>query len=364
MLKLSEEHLRAMPKVLLHEHLDGSVRPATVIELAKEQGYTKLPTTDAHDLAKWFFRGANKGSLAEYLEGFAHTCAVMQTPDALERVAYELVEDMKNDGVCYVEVRFAPVFHTEKGLHWEEIVRSVLRGLERGEKAFGVKARLIICAMRHLDGQHSEDMANLAVDFRDRGVVGFDLAGEEGGYPPKKHIEAFHFCQRANFNITIHAGEGFGKESIWQAIQWCGAHRIGHATRLIDDMAVLNGEVIKMNSLSQYVLDKRIPLEICLSSNIHTGAAKSFAEHPFGIFYKNKFRVTLNTDNRLMSDTSMTKEYKIAHEFFGLSIDDLERISINTMKSAFITYSERVEVIYNTIKPQFATIKEDLLQLQ
>jgi adenosine deaminase len=218
--------------------------------------------------------------------------------------------------------------------------------------------------MRHLDGQHSEDMANLAVDFRDRGVVGFDLAGEEGGYPPKKHIEAFHFCQRANFNITIHAGEGFGKESIWQAIQWCGAHRIGHATRLIDDMAVLNGEVIKMNSLSQYVLDKRIPLEICLSSNIHTGAAKSFAEHPFGIFYKNKFRVTLNTDNRLMSNTSMTQEYKIAHEFFGLSIDDLERISINSMKSAFITYSERVDVIYNTIKPQFAALKEELLQLQ
>jgi adenosine deaminase len=362
MQKISTDLIRKMPKVLLHEHLDGGLRPKTIIELSREQGYHKLPTEDAHDLGQWFFRGANKGSLGEYLEGFAHTCAVMQTPEALERVAYEMLEDMKLDGVSYVEIRFAPVFHTDKGLHWEEIVKAVLKGLERGEREFGIKARLIICAMRHLDGKHSEDMAQLAVDLRDRGVVGFDLAGEEGGYPPKKHIDAFHFCQRANFNITIHAGEGFGKESIWQAIQWCGAHRIGHATRLIDDMAVLNGEVIKFGALSQYVLDKRIPLEICLSSNIHTGAAKSLSEHPFGIFYKNKFRVTLNTDNRLMSNTTMTEEYHLAQEFYGLSLEDLERISINTMKSAFLTYSERVEMIYGTLKPGFAKLKAQSTQ--
>ncbi|MDX2129186.1 MAG: adenosine deaminase [Chloroherpetonaceae bacterium] len=358
MKKLSDEILRLAPKVLLHEHLDGGLRPKTIIELAKDQKYTELPSSDPEALAEWFFRGASRGSLPEYLEGFAHTCALMQTPEALERVAYELLEDMKNDGVCYVEIRFAPVFHTGKGMHWEEILRSVLKGLEKGERDFGVKGRLIICAMRHLESQHSLDMAQLAVDFRDRGVIGFDLAGEEGGYPPKKHVEAFHFCQRANFSITIHAGEGFGKESIWQAIQWCGAHRIGHATRLIDDMAVLNGEVIKFGSLSQYVLDKRIPLEICLSSNIHTGAAKSFAEHPFGIFFKNKFRVTINTDNRLMSNTTLSEEYRIAHQFFGLSFEDLERLSINSMKSAFIPYSERVDMIYNVIKPGYAKLRE------
>ncbi len=357
---LTTEIIRQMPKVALHDHLDGGLRPQTVIELAREQGYTKLPTTDADELAKWFFRGANKGSLPEYLAGFTHTCAVMQTPEALERVAYEMVEDMHRDGVCYVETRFAPVFHTQKGLHWEEVVRAVLKGLERGEQEFGVKARLIICAMRNLDSQHSLDMAQLAVDFRDRGVVGFDLAGEEGGYPAKKHVEAFHYCQRENFNITIHAGEAFGKESIWQALQWCGAHRIGHATRLIDDMAVLNNEVIKLGTLSQYVLDKRIPLEICLSSNIHTGAARSFAEHPFWIFYKNRFRVTLNCDNRLMSQTTMTQEYKIAHEVYGLGLDDLERLSINAMKSAFIPYGERVDIIFNVIKPKFAELRAQL----
>lgn len=357
---LTTELIRQMPKVALHDHLDGGLRPKTIIELARDQHYKGLPTTDAEELAEWFFRGANKGSLPEYLAGFAHTCAVMQTPEALERVAFEMVEDMYHDGVCYVETRFAPIFHTQKGLHWEEVVRAVLKGLELGERTFGVKTRLIICAMRNLDSQHSLDMAQLAVDFRDRGVVGFDLAGEEGGYPAKKHVEAFHYCQRENFNITIHAGEAFGKESIWQALQWCGAHRIGHATRLIDDMAVLNNEVIKLGTLSQYVLDKRIPLEICLSSNIHTGAAHSFAEHPFWIFYKHRFRVTLNTDNRLMSRTSFTQEYKLAHDVYGLGFDDLERLSINAMKSAFIPYNERVEIIFNVIKPRFAELRKTL----
>jgi len=358
--QLSVETLRRMPKVSLHEHLDGSLRPETIIELAKEQGYGSLPTMNADELSKWFHRGANKGSLPEYLEGFGHTCALMQTPEALERIAYEHVEDCQKDGVRYAEVRFAPALHTEKGMHWEDIINSVLKGFERGERDFGITARLIICAMRHLDSLHSEDMAQLAVDFRDKGVVGFDLAGEEGGYPPKKHLNSFQFCQRANFNITIHAGEGFGKESIWQAIQWCGAHRIGHATRLIDDMAVHENEVIKMGTLAQYVLDKRIPLEICLSSNIHTGAADSFERHPFKTFYNTKFRVTLNTDNRLMSDTDMTKEYQIAHDIYALSFSDLERISINAMKSAFICYRERCDLIYRVIKPEFAALRSEL----
>ena len=210
----------------------------------------------------------------------------MQTEEALERVAYETLEDMKNDGVVYLETRFAPVFHRQKGLHNETIVKAVLRGLERGNKDFGVDYGLLLCAMRSMDPKISQEIAELAVDFRSQGVVGFDLAGEEGGYPPKKHIDAFHYIQRENFNITVHAGEAFGKESIWQAIQWCGAHRVGHATRLIEDMKVKDGQVVNMGTLAQYVLDKRIPFEICLTSNVHTGAVNSIDEHPFGIFYR------------------------------------------------------------------------------
>src|SRR6266480_5215415 len=251
------------------------------------------PTNHAGALGKWFHRGAQRGSLPMYLEGFAHTCGVMQTAEALERVAYEMIEDMHRDGVVYVETRFAPVFHTSKGLHWDEVVNAVLKGLERGKRDFGVQYGLILCAMRNM--RLSQEMAELAVDFRERGVVGFDLAGEEGGFPPKKHVDAFHYIQRENFNITIHAGEAFGKESIWQAIQWCGAHRIGHGTRLIEDIAVADGKVVKLGTLAQYILDKRIPLEICLLSNVHTGAVASVREHPFGLYYKSGFRVTLNT---------------------------------------------------------------------
>jgi adenosine deaminase len=280
---------------------------------------------------------------------------VMQTPEALERVAYEQVEDLKNDGVVYFETRFAPVFHTAAGLTHEQIVAAVLKGLERGKKDFGVPSGLIICAMRNMNV--SLEMAELAVDFRQRGVVGFDLAGEEGGYPPKKHIEAFHYIQRQNFNITVHAGEGFGRESIWQAIQYCGAHRIGHGTRLVDDLALAGGKAVKLGDLAQYVLDKRIPLEICLISNVHTGAAASLAEHPFKIFFQERFRVTLNTDNRLMSDTNMVKEFQAAADAFGLGIDDFEKITINAMKSAFIPYTERCQIIYEVIKPGYARIR-------
>ncbi|MGC8595267.1 MAG: adenosine deaminase [Candidatus Kryptoniota bacterium] len=348
--------IHEMPKVLLHDHLDGGLRPETVIELAKEQKYDKLPTHDPGELAEWFHRGANRGSLPLYLEGFAHTTGVMQTPDALERVAYEMMEDMKKDNVVYVETRFAPVFHTAKGLHWEEVVSAVLRGLERGKKDFNVGYGLIISAMRNM--KLSEEMAQLAVDFRDRGVVGFDLAGEEGGYPPKKHVEAFHYIQRQNFNITIHAGEGFGMESIWQAIQWCGAHRIGHATRLIEDIAFSDGRVVKLGTLAQYVLDKRIPLEICLSSNVHTGAAKSIEEHPFKVYFSERYRVTLNTDNRLMSATTLSNEFAIAERYFGLTFADMEKLTINAMKSAFIPYQKRIMYIYEVIKPGFKQIRQ------
>src|SRR5579862_7664919 len=355
-MKLETSTLQSLPKVLLHEHLDGVLRPSTVIDLAQSAGYTGLPTNDAGELASWFFQGANQGSLAKYLEGFRHTIAVMQTEEALERVAYEQAEDLSRDGVVYYETRFAPVFHTQKGLTHQRVVSAVLRGMARGRQDFGIRSGLIICAMRNMNV--SLEMAELAVDFRERGVVGFDLAGEEGGYPPKKHVDAFHYIQRENFNITIHAGEGFGKESIWQAIQYCGAHRIGHGTRLIDDIAVVDGEAVKLGDLAQYVLDKRIPLEICLLSNIHTGATPGLAEHPFKILYQEKFRVTLNTDNRLMSNTTMTREFEAAAETFGLSLDDFEKITVNAMKSAFLPYKERCDFIYSIIKPGYAKIRK------
>jgi adenosine deaminase len=355
-MKLDRRVLKSLPKVLLHEHLDGVLRPKTVIELASSTKYDQLPTEDPEELARWFHQGANQGSLTKYLEGFAHTIAVMQTKEALEQVAYEQAEDLSRDGVIYFETRFAPVFHTRKGLNHQQVVAAALKGLARGRKDFGISSGLIICAMRNMDV--SLEMAELAVDFRERGVVGFDLAGEEGGYPPKKHVEAFHYIQRQNFNITIHAGEGFGKESIWQAIQYCGAHRIGHGTRLIDDIAVADSKAVKLGDLAQYVLDKRIPLEICLLSNVHTGAARSLSEHPFKILYQEKFRVTLNTDNRLMSDTSMTKEFEAAGDTFGLSLEDFEKITINAMKSAFLPYDQRCDFIYSVIKPGYAKVRK------
>ncbi len=359
-MKLKKELLRTVPKVLLHDHLDGGLRPQTVIELARDQKYNKLPTQDAGELAEWFHRGATRGSLPLFLEGFDHTCGVLQTEEALERAAYETLEDMRSDGVVYLETRFAPVLHTQQGLDTHKVVKAVLKGLERGKKDFGVTYGLIICAMRNMDPSVSQEMAELAVDFRAQGVVGFDLAGEEGGHPPKKHVDAFHYIQRENFNITIHAGEAFGKESIWQAIQWCGAHRIGHATRLIEDMRIKDGEVLSMGTLAQYVLDKRIPLEMCLTSNLHTGAVDRIENHPFGIYNRYKFRVTLNTDDRLMSMITLTDEMELASRVFNLSLHDLEKITINAMKSAFIPYKQRIALIYDVLKPGFKKAKERL----
>jgi len=342
---------RSLPKVLLHEHLDGGLRPTTVIELAQDHSYTELPTTDAQDLAAWFHRGAQRGNLTEYLEGFRHTTAVMQHADSLERVAYEFIEDMSHDGVVYAEVRFAPIYHTHAGLTQDEVVRAVVRGLERGQRDFGVHWGLIICAMRHM--QCSLEAAQLAIRTRDLGVVGFDLAGGEDGFPPKKHLDAFHAIQQANFHITIHAGEAYGLQSIWQALQICGADRLGHATRLRDDIHHLPDGSLKLGSLAQYILDRRIPLEMCLLSNLHTGACERLEDHPFGPFFRKGFRVCLNTDDRLMSDTSMTKETTLATELFDLSLDDLEKLSLNAMKSAFAPFEKRLEIIYGTIKPGF-----------
>ena len=354
-LKLDADLIRQLPKVLLHEHLDGGLRPQTVIDLAQACGYLSLPTLNATELGQWFHRGANKGSLVEYLEGFAHTTAVMQTRQAIERVAFEFIEDMHRDGVVYAEARFAPCFHTSRGLTPEAVVQSAIDGFTRGREKYGVEWGLIICAMR--DRTDSLEWAEMAIDFRHRGVVGFDLAGEEAGYPPKKHVAAFAAIQQANFFSTLHAGEAFGIASIWQALQICGAHRLGHATRLTDGMTIVGGKVVNMDSLAQYILDRRIPLEMCLSSNVHTGAVRSLAEHPFRLYYDAGFRVTLNTDDRLMSDTSMTQELLIAVEEFGLDLDDLEKITTNSIKSAFIHFHDRCRIIYQVIKPGYARFR-------
>lgn len=348
------------PKVLLHEHLDGGLRPGTVIELAREIGYEGLPTHDERQLSDWFHAGAARGALPLYLEGFRHTIAVMQTAESLERVAFEFVEDMARDGVVYAEVRFAPHFHTAGGLGLDGVMRAVMRGLRQGERQFKVSTGLIVCAMRNQGPDLSFKLAELAVAWRDQGCVGFDLAGEEAGNPAKEHLRAFEHVKRANFSITIHAGESFGPESIWQALQYCGAHRIGHGTRLIEDIVVYEGKVIRVGVLAQFVLDHRIPIEVCLSSNVHTGATPSMAQHPFRFYMDRGFRVTLNTDNRLMSRTTLTDEYMLAVEQFGCTLSDLEKISINGMKSAFVHYDERVRTIFDRIKPGFAALRQEL----
>ena len=352
------ELIRRMPKVLLHEHLDGGLRPRTIIELAAEADY-ELPHADPEALGVWFHEGADQKSLPRYLEGFRHTIAVMQTAESLERVAYEFLEDMAEDGVVYAEARFAPHFHTAGGLGLDGVMVAVLRGLRRGRQDFGVEFGLIVCAMRNEDPDLSIKLVELAIAYREQGCVGFDLAGEEAGHPAKEHVRAFQLALRKNFSITIHAGESFGPESIWQALQYCGAHRIGHGTRLIEDLVIYDGKVIKVGSLAQYILDHRIPIEVCLSSNLHTGAVETLEEHPFPILHDLGFRLTLNTDNRLMSRTSMTNEYALAVETFGLDVNDLETLSISAVKSSFAHFSDRLSLMFDRIKSGFRDLRRE-----
>ena len=355
---LDEKIIRKAPKVELHEHLDGSLRPETVIALAEKKGMS-LPCSTPEEIAAWFSKGSDEKSLSLYLKSFEVTTALMQDRDSLKRIAREEIEDLAADGVVYAEIRFAPVLHTKEGLSMEDVVSSVIEGLQEGRKSTGVEFGLILSAMRDQSAEISLKTAELAVAFSDRGVVGFDLAGDESGNPAKKHIKAFEFIRAQNFNITIHAGEAFGLESIWQAIQICGAHRIGHGTRLTDDMTIENGKIRKMGTLAHFVLDKRIPLEMCLTSNVGTGAAESYETHPFPLFFRNNFRVFLSTDNRLMSNTSLTKEFYIAAEKYSLDIHDIEKITLNAMKSAFIHHEKRLRLIYDVIKKGYAELREE-----
>ena len=347
------------PKALLHDHLDGGLRPETILELAEAVRHP-LPADDAEALGAWFVAAADSGSLERYLETFAHTVAVMQTEEGLHRVARECALDLAADGVVYAEVRYAPEQHLESGLSLDAVVDAVQAGFVDGcaeAAALGrpIRVGVLLTAMRH--AARSQEIAELAVRYRDAGVVGFDIAGAEAGFPPTRHLDAFEYLQRENFHFTIHAGEAFGLPSIWQAIQWCGADRLGHGVRLVDDITGSPGAGdAVLGRLAAYVRDKRIPLELCPSSNVQTGAAASIAEHPIGILHDLRFRVTVNTDNRLMSGTSMSREMTLLCEAFGWGWAELRWLTINAMKSAFIPFDERLAIIDEIIKPAYAKL--------
>jgi adenosine deaminase len=330
---ITTDLLHKLPKVELHCHLDGCLRPESVLDVALADG-VKLPSFDLDELSSYLRIGEKRGSLEDYLERFDITLSVMQTPESLTRFAYELIEDAAEENVRYMEVRYSPILHQQKGMTLDMAVESVKEGLKKGEKEFGVKSGIIVCGIRSISPEISLRLADLAVQYKNKGVVGFDLAGAEENFPAKEHREAFYQIRNNNINSTIHAGEAFGPASIRQAIHYCGANRIGHGTKLKEDKDLL-----------QYVNDHRIPLEICLTSNWQTRSVRSLKYHPLKFYYDQGIRVTLNTDNRLMSDTTMTKEFMLAHELFDFKLHDFREITVIAMKSAFLPHKERRKMI-------------------
>jgi adenosine deaminase len=326
----------------------------TVIELARECGYDRLPTWDADELAKSFKAGAERKSLVLYLEGFEHTVGVMQTPAALKRVALECAADLAADGVVYAEVRYAPELSTSGGMSLDEVVQAILEGFREGTARYGITLGFIVTAMRQF--ARSVEIAELAIRYRDDGVVGFDVAGPEKGFPPTRYLDAFNLIHQANFHLTIHAGEAFGLPSIWEALQWCGAHRLGHGVRIVDDITVGEDGQISMGRLASYVRDVRVPLEMCPTSNVDTGAAASIEEHPIDLLRRLRFRVTVNTDNRLMSDITLTDEFDRLARTFDFGLDEMQWLTLNAMKSAFAPFDERLRLINGVIKPGYARL--------
>ena len=348
------DQIRRVPKVLLHDHLDGGLRPVTIVELAEENGYRGLPTTDPAELGGLISAAATEhGNLELYLETFKHTVGVMQTRDALIRVAAECAEDLAADGIVYAEVRFAPELHVTAGLSLDEVVEAVLEGFAAGSSGRPIRVYALLTAMR--TAARSLEIAELAVKYRDEGVVGFDIAGAEAGNRPSRHLDAFQYVARENFHITIHAGEGFGLPSIWEAVQWCGAERLGHGVRIIDDITALPDGTTQLGRLASFVRDRRIALEMCPTSNVHTGAALSIKEHPIGLLRALSFRVTVNTDNRLMSGVTLSSEFAGLCDAFGYGLADVQWLTINAMKSAFAPFDERLALINTVIKPGFAS---------
>lgn len=336
-MRLTPEIIQRLPKAELHCHLDGSLRVKTIIDLAQIQG-VELPSTNEADLLKNLSIGDTPGSLEDYIRKFDITLSVLQTPESLERVAFELAMDCHEDGVRYLEVRYSPILHTKNGMQLSETVDSVKKGLAEAFDECGIITGIIICGIRHISPDHSIELADLSIQYKNRGVVGFDLAGAEENFPAKHHQDAFDMILKNNINTTLHAGEAFGPDSIHQAIHTCGAHRIGHGTRLEESKDLL-----------KYVNDHRIPLEMCLTSNIHTKSVTSLDEHPFRKYYDQRLRVTLNTDNRLISNTTLSKEYELASKAFNLSLQDLRGIIINGFKSAFLPHNERRQLIKKVV---------------
>ena len=354
----SVDQIKRLPKALLHDHLDGGLRPETIIEIAQKIGYKKLPTQDPKKLAEWFEESCNSHSLVRYLETFSHTIAVMQTQEAIIQVARECAIDLARDGVVYAEVRGAPELFTEQGLSIDQVVEATIEGYKQGvaeaaKEGNKIRVESLLCGMRQ--NNRSQEAAVAVVKYRNKGVVGFDIAGPEDGFPPTNQIDTFGYLRKENAHFTIHAGEAYGLPSIWEAIQICGAERLGHGVRIVDDID-FSGDKPKLGLLASYVRDRRIPLELCPTSNLQTGAAKTYAEHPIGVLSKLRFRVTLNTDNRLMSNTSMSHEMSQCVKSFDWKFVDLQRVTVNALKSSFIPFEERLEIIEKVVKPAYLAI--------
>lgn len=350
--------LRRAPKVSLHDHLDGGLRPQTIIDLAAEIDHL-LPTSDADKLAGWFEESCTSGSLVRYLETFDHTIAVMQTGPALRRVAAEFVEDLAADGVVYGEARWAPEQHEQQGLTKAQAIEAVRDGIAEGmatARAAGrpIEVRQLVTSMRH--ATPTLEIAELAVKYRYDSVAGFDIAGAEDGFPPSRYKESFDYLRKQNAHFTIHAGEAFGLPSIWEAVQLCGAHRLGHGVRIADDITVGEDGKPVLGELAAYIRDERIPLELCPSSNIQTGAAASVADHPIGLLTDLRFRVTVNCDNQLMSRTTLSNEFRLLSEAFGYDLAKVRWFTVNAAKSAFLPFDQRLDLIENVIKPGYAEL--------
>lgn len=347
--------LRVLPKVALHDHLDGGLRPETVIEHCAENGHA-LPSTDPDQLRRWFFEAADSGSLELYLQTFEHTVAAMQTVEQLSRVAHEFVVDQAADGVVYAEARYAPRQHQRRGLALEAIVEAVRDGLASGMAVADAAGRpilvqQILTSMRHSDP--STDVAELALAYRDDSVCGFDIAGAEDGFPPSRFLDAFRLLRHHNMFFTIHAGEAFGPASIWEAVQVCGALRLGHGVRIAEDIEVTD-DGARLGRLANYVRDARVALEVCPSSNLQTGIAQAMAGHPVDMLHRLGFNVSVNCDNRLMSATTMSREFALLSEAFGWTLIDVERITVNAMRAAFLPHDQRERIVAQIIAPAYA----------
>lgn len=352
--------IRAAPKVLLHDHLDGGLRPATIVDLARDHGYRDLPTEDPYDLAAWFRRGADRKRLELYLETFAHTTGVMQHRDAIARVAAECAEDLAADGVVYAEVRCAPELSTRAGLTLDEAIDAVLEGFREGEAraaAAGrpIVVRFLVTAMR--DADRSLAVAEAAVRWRDAGVVGFDIAGPEAGYPPVRHRAAFDLVRREGLRVTVHAGEADGLASMCSALVDGGADRLGHGLRIADDIATADdGAPPRLGRLAAYVRDRQVALELCPTSNVHIGAATSVAATPVGLLMDLGFRVTVNTDNRLMSGVTASSELAAVDAAFGLGVAGLERLAVDALEASFLPLPERRRLVDDVVRPGYARL--------